>query len=344
MTEETKGEKYEISVTPGRTITAILAKIPLSKLKLDENNVRFRHLLKKLPAPEMEEIIRKEEDTKELCSQIEFSEGLQNPLIVDSNFIVKEGSRRLVCCRLLSKKKDISKNLFEKITNPLCIILPKDTSPEDIAIYLANVHVAGNKKWKAINKAAHIYDLNTKYGMTYDEIKDALSIGKDTITRMIKSFQTLMDYIKKYDDKDWIYKYSYFDELFKRKDLKEWSKSEENVAKFMFWIGTKKITQGIQVRDLSKILADAKALEVLNSYGFMQAMEVLETTNPAISSDFYKQIDKTQSMLFRMPREEMVSTAKNYTKLEMLKRLQNNLRILISEIEELKPKEKKKVT
>lgn len=339
-----KVEKYyEISIYPEEKIKAPIVKLQVNELKLDPNNVRFRHLVNELSDSEMDKEIWAEDDTHDLCNEIEFSEGLREPIIIDSNLVVREGCRRLVCFRhLLSKfSNDPRRKLYEKI---LAVKLPQGTSDKAIAILLAGAHVSGKKEWKKFNQAAHIYDLVIEYKMNYEDIRKALSMSKTTVVRMVKTYKTLKKYRELYkNDTSWFHKYSYFEEWFRREDLKPWSESDEWLDKLIEWIGKEKIKQGVHIRKLSQILLDPELISFLDKDGvtFQDALDRLALVKPAIASPFYELIDKTQTAIFQIPREEMISTAKNDTKLDMLKRLQNNLRLLISEIEDLKPKEKR---
>jgi len=342
-----KGENdvqfYEISF-PGKKIKLPIQKVEVAKLRLPKNNVRFRHLAKELPEEEMEKQIWSESETHDLYDNIEFSEGLKEPLFIDSKFTVVEGCRRLVCLKRLKSKYENTpkRKLFEEVT---CAIFPPETTNEDIAIFQAGPHIKGRREWKRFNQAAHIYDLANDYNKSYDEISKAVSLSKTTIVRMIKTYKTVNRYHELYkEDKSWFHKYSYFEEWFRREDLKQWSSSNEYLEKVMRWIGTDKMTQGAQMRKLSFILSDPALVAFLDKSGvtFQDALERLALVKPATASPFYELIDKTQTALFRMPMEEMISAAENETKLIMLKRLQNNLRIMISEIEDIKSRGKKK--
>jgi len=352
MVEKIKFEKYvEISIAPTRTVRASAVTVPISQLKLDQNNVRFAHLGKVFTDEEMQQAIVDEEDTKNLCAEIDYSKGLTDPLIIVENkvpnfFIVKEGCRRLVCCRQLVKKYANDLKERKKFEYIHCLLIPNDTPERDIALYLARVHVSGKKRWRALNKAAHMYELHYTYGMTYDDIKSALSMGKSTIARMIKAYRIHTEYGKLYAsvDKKWLEKYSYFDEFLRRKDLLQWSKSDEWISKLMIWLKNGKLSRGDQIRELSKILSDRDGIDVLDSKNgtFQKALETVALKNPVIGSDFYNLMDKAQTAIFRVPREEMISTANNDTKYQMLKKLEKNLHDLILEIERLRRTMKRK--
>ena len=85
-----------------KIVDAKIIEIPIEKLELDKNNVRFSHYKKKnLAQSQIQEIIRQDGDTNVLCDQILAAGVVYEPLVIDSDYVVIEGNRRLVCLRLL---------------------------------------------------------------------------------------------------------------------------------------------------------------------------------------------------------------------------------------------------
>jgi hypothetical protein len=81
--------------------------VALKDLKLDPNNVRFRHITRSLSEKEMEDWLYEEEDVRILIKQIIRDRRVQQPIYVredkDGNYIVKEGNRRTVALRRISR-------------------------------------------------------------------------------------------------------------------------------------------------------------------------------------------------------------------------------------------------
>jgi len=77
--------------------------VALRDLKLDPNNVRFRHNTSLLSERQMEEYLYDEEDVKLLIRQIVHDKKVQQPIYViedsDGKYTVKEGNRRTVALR-----------------------------------------------------------------------------------------------------------------------------------------------------------------------------------------------------------------------------------------------------
>jgi len=199
--------KIQINIRKGKTVLADLVQIPLSQLKLDPHNVRFRHIEEPMTAEQIADYIWNENDTRSLLREIKFSEGLSESLIVkkisDSEYLVIEGNRRTVCLNRLAeeigsrKEKDIP---MEKIDPVQCVVLPPDVDEASTALYLARQHVSGKKEWRAMNQAAHVYDLIRKHDYDWLDVAHAISMGKNTINLNVKAFQTTLDYHKKYPE------------------------------------------------------------------------------------------------------------------------------------------------
>src|SRR3989442_14001946 len=285
-----KNRVIEMAVTPDKKMHAEIVDIPLKKLKLDPNNVRFHHFANRLTDTQIEEEIWKESDTRDLFREILNSRGLSEPPIVDSSLVVMEGNRRLVCLRKLSERvhngeyPKMPENIFDSVT---CYVLPKDTSQKDIAILLGRLHVSGKKEWKALNQAAHIYELFNKHGATQGDITNLMSMGKSTVGYMIKAFQFTTDYGKKYpEDTSWVYKFSYFYEMVKRKSLDAWLEKNGNTEKFMEWLYNGKISRGMDVRRLPEVIKTHDEVQAIDSGGFDAAIKVFSKSDPAIDIKF----------------------------------------------------------
>ena len=95
-----------------------IREVPIDDLKLDPNNVRFKHIDRLLTDAKIEEIIWEEQDTRDLMKSIRVSGGLMERPVVSSDYVVKEGNRRVVCLRRL-------KNLAHegKVPEPATITL-----------------------------------------------------------------------------------------------------------------------------------------------------------------------------------------------------------------------------
>jgi hypothetical protein len=331
----------ELAITPERKTRCEIKDVPLSELKLDPNNVRFKHEEKQMTDPEIEAYIWKQPETKSLYREILASRGLSEPPIIDAKNFVKEGNRRLVCLRKLSANAhkgelpaDIAKDKFDNVQS---YVLPPDTPDKDIGIYLARVHVSGKDMWRTLNKAAQIYELYHKHGMTLDDLKDYLGMGKASVVTILETFEKTKDYGSKYPkDKEWIAKYSYFYEVYKKKNLKEWAEKEKNTERLMKWIAEDKIPTGADIRLLDKMITNEDALKALDTKGISGALAVIEKEDPAIKSSVYKVVRQAINTLNTIPLDEFTVTAKDNARLKMLKELRSSIDKILKNVETLK--------
>lgn len=342
-------KQLEIPITSEKIITADIQSLPLINLKLDPQNVRFRHIQDLMTDEELEESIWKESDTKNLLKEIRFSQGLsEKPLvkkISDSEYIVKEGNRRTVCLRKLSEEISTRKedNIpIEKIDPLQCVVLPEDVDDAALALYLARIHVSGKKPWSAANQGAHVYDLIRKFDYDWNEIAKAINVSKTTINQMVKAFDATMEYHDKYpNDEGWLRRYSHFLELYKRRNLKEWSDDPKNLEQFRKWVFDGKIPMAIQVRKLEKIiLEDRNAYQAMqNGSGILEAEEIMKGTvkrknqSQSLSEEVDSQVLNFQEFMRSFPRNKMHEVAKDQEQLQHLKSLHNEFGRLIKDIE-----------
>ena len=156
--------------------------VALKDLRLDPNNVRFRHIARQMSEAEMEEWLFNEEDVRVLLKQIVRDRRVQQPIYVteDSHgkYVVKEGNRRTVALRRI--QRDLIKGKIEGLEKDHFDLVPihilKGTEHE-INIFLGQIHVSGAKAWNAVNKGSLIYCLMEEYGDTLESVAEELGQG-----------------------------------------------------------------------------------------------------------------------------------------------------------------------
>jgi len=315
-----------------------IRRIPLGELKLDPQNVRFKHLEKILSDEEIEESIWSEQDTRDLMKSIRTAGGLYERPVISSDFIVKEGNRRIVCLRKLSKLSHEGKipekplNIFDNVE---CEILPADAAPIEIDIYLALVHVKAKKPWRRLNQANKINDLYDDLGQSYDAICDRLGMGKRTIQVLNWAYSATLQYLQKYGDKADVRDFVYFDQLYKRRELREWIEADsKNLQKFGEWVASGKIEDpSRELKWLPSVLKNEEALEALEKDGLSKAKQVLQRRNPALASPTFSTLQKAIDVLNQMPRQEYLALREDGTRLDILKKLRDELEEVIHESE-----------
>jgi len=315
-------------------------KVLLENIKLDINNVRFLHLSKRLSDKEIEENLWKEPDTLELYKQILSAGELYEKPVLNSGLVVIEGNRRIVCLRKLKKEankgelQDIPKGHFDNVN---CFVLPKETSLQQIDIFLATIHVKGKKPWNAFNKAKHIFNLHELRGLSFDDLAKTIGMSKPTIIRAAEVYSATEKYGKKYImDKEWFRKFTYFDELYKRKDLKEFRKENKNLEKFENWVFHKKLDDVRKVRKLALLLSDKDAMNEFEKRGFDAAMNIIGSKDPSINSSEFKKIKDTIDVLRNLPRKELSKTVNDSSRLNLLNSLKREIDSLIKDIRSMK--------
>jgi len=319
---------------------APVTEVPIDRLKLDTQNIRFKHLSSKLAVDEIERMIRQEPDTSELCDQILSAGVIYEPLVINLDYVVIEGNRRLACLRILKEELENGRLLglpIHKFNFVKCRMLPKGVDEKDIDLYLATIHVKGKKPWKLFNRAKHIYRLNRFHGMSYDALAGYLGMGKVTIQRSIIIYNLILDYSRRFpDDKEWFHKFTYFEELFKRKDLKEFRDDKNFVQEFAKWIHDEKFRDHRDVRQLRKILIDEDAFAAFKKDGFSAALVVLENKDPSLSNQEFKKIKDTIDVLKSIPRSELGSIKSNAAKVRLIILLEAEAKALLAELDAMR--------
>lgn len=97
--------------------------------------------------------------------------------------------------------------------------------------------------------------------------------------------------------KDGERKWSYFDEFYKSKDLREMLKVDSELADdFCRWVGDGRIPEGADVRRLGAILKNAPAAKKFwegpVKTAFAEAQKIVHATDPEQNSDFFKLLAK----------------------------------------------------
>ncbi len=319
--------------------------IDISDLSYDLSNPRFYHiaLVKTLTPEIIEEEIWNDSETRDLYNQILAVKGIYEPLLVekiDKTFVVKEGNRRLACLRKLKKEahagkfESIKKETFDKVS---CKILPQGVSQSTIALLLILEHIAGKQTWKPFNKAKFIKELNTRYRLIYENIAGILRMSRATIARAIEAYDATEKYAKKYSDDPLRWeKYTYFEELYKNKNLANWRKDENNISLFMDWVRAKRFKDVRDVRILDEIIKDKSLARTFDVRGGEAARKELDQKNPARTDRYFKKIYTAIETCRSLPPDERVEAAKNDAKIDMLKVLIKEAKALLDNLQNMR--------
>jgi hypothetical protein len=204
-----------------------------------------------------------------------------------AKYVVIEGNRRVTALRWLIQLHDNGKETFteERLQNLQridCLVLDDTLAPPSAILVLPGLrHVSGIKEWGPYQKAKTVHALR-KGGMSPQEAAQSLGLSTRAANNAYRCFIALenMKANEEFGEATDPRMYSYFEEIFKRPDVKTWlawsDETEEfieaeRVNEFYSWIvpsgedgdGSPKLPEAKNVRDLASIVQDENALSVL---------------------------------------------------------------------------------
>lgn len=287
-------------------------RLNLSDLLLDPNNPRFSELGEELnPVPEgrfaddkvqsnaLEKMKNPMFDVAELRDTIKTIGFLPMDRIVvrrwkgeasdrSPKYVVIEGNRRVTALKWLMNLHEIGKETFSEeqlknFTEFECLLLNDELAPPSANLILPGLrHVSGIKEWGAYQKAKAVHALR-KGGMSPQEAAQSLGLSTRAANSAYRCFLALeqMKGDEEYGEFAQPKMYSYFEEIFKRTNLRSWLNwsddeerfcAEDRLKEFYSWMVPQgedqqppKLPESKSVRDLSQILADENALNILRS-------------------------------------------------------------------------------
>src|SRR5579863_90983 len=300
----------------GKSIRLRNADLPVDQVKLDPRNPRIANtvavslngsgadLQKKL-----EDLLWADDDVRDLYRQVLINRGLIERIIVREDGTAVEGNCRTVVYRKLHKNNP-REHAWQFIPSR---VLPADIGERDVAILLGEMHVAGKNTWSPFEKAGHVYRLQKDFALTQDEIAHRLRMSKSKVNQLIRAFEIMKTkFLPKYPEHSSIRKFSYFEEVFKKPQLRVWIETNEGAEdQFVHWVGTNKLSQGTQVRDLPAIIESAEATRALTTDGFQAAQKVLGEDNPELTSKLFRHMLEMAESLKRAQLDDIQRVRKS---------------------------------
>jgi hypothetical protein len=181
-----------------------------------------------------------------------------------------------------------------------------DISDRQVAILQGQYHVAGKNKWQAYEKAGHLHTMRDQLGMDEKAIARTLGMRERDVIRDLKAYETMTKKVlPKMKGGDGLDKWSFVQELFKRKDLEEYRSKSANVDEFVSLVVNKKVKHGADVRKLAKILKHKAAVKVLKKHDVDSAMAVVGKADPTADSGAFRKLKETASLLRDLPSKEL---------------------------------------
>jgi len=295
----------------GKDIPYVRASVRVDQCELDPTNPRIQFLIgqrgNNVSQKELDELIWDKDTVKALGQSIFQNGGVYDAIIVQRNrendkYLVREGNCRTVASRHLLEQHP---NDTRFMAMP-AMVFDVDLTEEDLAVLLADMHVAGKIRWDAYEQAKHVHDLYTIYGKTYEWLSDHLRLSKSKITELLLAYKATNEYLQTHPAPSNVKKFSLFHEVTKKKELRErFNEDIEFKQKLHKWITEGHLTDSRQVRDLPQILGNQEATKVLEEDGFEDALKVLIRNDPSLASDLFRSIKDATEKLKRAPANDL---------------------------------------
>jgi len=215
-----------------------------------------------------------------------WSGGKENP--GGQRYVVVEGNRRTTALKWLVELHDVGKESFsaDQLANFKtleCLLLDDAVAPASATLILPGLrHVSGVKEWGAYQKAKAVHALR-KSGLNAQEAAQSFGLSTRTANSAYRCFLALeqMKGDEEFGDYAEPKMYTYFEEVLRRPNVRawlEWSDEHEQfdnferLHEFYSWMVPNaedgqpaKLPESRSVRDLSQIISDDGAMNILRS-------------------------------------------------------------------------------
>lgn len=358
-------------------------RVQLEQLLLDPNNPRFAELGDDVsdPIPEgrfADERVQKDTvqkmrsdkfDVAELrdtmktigflpMDKIVVREWKANPEPGNPRFVVIEGNRRVTALKWLIELHETGRETFsteqlENFQNLEVLILDQDAAPDAAVWILPGLrHVSGVKEWGPYQKARAVAILRDT-GASPQDSAQSLGLSVRAANQLYRSYLALQQMKKddEFGDHADPRLYSYFEEIFKKADVRDWLGWDDTEKRFnnmghlreMYtWIlgepnefgelSDPKLPEAKSIRDLSPILNDEAALAEFRSENgsLTRALARYEADHP---EDWQPVVVKAESVLSNLSPDIL----RGFTPLEIqnLERLVFRIQSVLSDREKL---------
>lgn len=296
----------------GKQVQYELARIEVDDLILDPKNPRIDYLLGHRfgENPNQDDVLEalwEKDQVKALAASIEANGGVREHVIVqrmaDGTMVVREGNCRTASSKKL-KQQNPGDNRYDRIPAK---VFDANLSEDDVAVMMANEHVAKKISWDPYSQAKSIHELHHISGKTYDWLVNNLRLSRSKVSEFLAAYEAMTAFLKVHSDPQFINRFSLFHEMTRKKGLKQ--RFDDDVdgfrVKFFEWVAKKRLHEPGHVRRLESILADADAEKALADTGFAAADAVLSAKDPSIGSDLFANIKRATEALKNAPMAEV---------------------------------------
>jgi hypothetical protein len=316
-------------------------RVPVPKCILDPKNPRIQYLIGQRGTPatktDLYDILWDKDQVRYLAQSIHQNGGVYDDVIVqrtNEGFVVREGNCRAVACMHLMEQYP-GNPAFETMPAK---IFDEELTEEQLAVLLADMHVASKIRWDAYEQAKSVSDLLHDYGKTFDWMSNHLRLSKGKVSELDLAYKATKEYLTQHPSPENIRKFSFFHEVMKKGELRKDFQASDILElldgrpdettfkrRFFRWVSEARLNDARQVRELPKILVNEQALKALDTKGFDAAMGVLRESDPALSSELFAAVKISTQRLRDAPASEIQDLAANPAKLIMLRNLHRAL-------------------
>jgi len=225
-----------------------------------------------------------------------------------AKYVVVEGNRRIAALKWLVELHESGRETFtpEQLKNfgsLEVLLLDDDLAPENARWILPGLrHVSGIKEWGPYQKARTVYELR-ETGVSPQNAAQSLGLSTRAANQLWRSYLALeqMREDEEYGEHVEPNLYSYFEEVFKRANVRDWLgwnddqrrfTNEERIKEFYGWmlgelsdsgeLGEPKLSESKSIRDLGIIIDDAGAMSIFRAPGgsLSRALARFEAEHP----------------------------------------------------------------
>ena len=291
----------------GESIPIEHRKMPLDDVRLDPSNPRIQHAVRKvsknggISQDDLRKLILELPGVPELFKSIRDNGGLLESIYVRPDGRIIEGN-----CRAASYLKLNSISKHDKRWQTIPAVFVPNISDRQVAILQGQYHVAGKNKWQAYEKAGHLHTMRFTLQMDEKAIARALGMHERDVIRDLKAYETMTEkLLPKMKGSNGLDKWSFVQELFKRKDLEEYRAKPSNIDEFVSLVVDKKLKHGADVRKLATILKHKDAVKVLKKQDVESAMSIVGKSDPTADSGAFRKLKETANLLRDLPSKEL---------------------------------------
>ncbi|MGG5811829.1 hypothetical protein [Falsiroseomonas sp. CW058] len=299
-------------ILQGKQVPYEIARIPVDAVRLDPKNPRIEYLLGhrfsgSASQDDIVDALWEKDQVKALSQSILANGGVREHIIVqrDKNggYTVREGNCRTASSRKL-RLSHPGDNRFDTIP---AHIFDQQLTEEDVAIMIADVHVAKKISWDAYTQAKTTHELHRVHGKPYDWLTNHLRMSKSKVAEQLAAYDAMTAFLQVHSDPKYVSRFTLFHEMVRKKGLKELYDSDADGfrARYFGWVAGGKIHDPRQVRTLEQIMKDPDAVKALDESGYDAAAQVLAGKDPTLGSDVFFQVKKATEALKNTPMSDV---------------------------------------